>query len=516
MAAVSPEFERLLELQLEMSRESMEGLRRRAVSVLRGWAAVALLTAICYRLHANEAVAGFSYLTVVLLNCLDSGMAEAALVSAAAVSCLDYFFIEPRFSMTVTDPVDAAALVALATASLVTTHLASKARLEQRTAERERRNLERLYNLAQRLLALDPHHSDRNQVAAAACTALDLTAVSLFDAAAARSYTAGLSKLRLESRTRDGYIAARDSDDAGGLAAVRCLRSGGKTFGAIGFEGLAHTTEMAGPASAMIAATLLRHEAARNAADAEAATRTETLRSAILDALAHEFKTPLATILTAAGGLRAAAPLDPAQEDLAELVETETERLSELSSRLLRLARLDQEEVRPSLEPVDLEAAVSEAIDRQLRQTPERRFSLDAHPAIGEIAADAGLLQLALGQLLDNACRYSPPGSPVHVRVESSAGWTHVLVWNSGEPIEASERERIFERLYRGRGGRRLSSGTGLGLYVARKIALAHGGRLELAAARPGDDGVGFRLSLPVWKGAEPSEQAKSQSLNCG
>jgi two-component system sensor histidine kinase KdpD len=497
-----------------MSTESMPRLRRRSLLVLRGWTVIALLTAVCYRLHANEATAGFAFLTAVLLNCLDSGMAEAALVSVAAVLCLDYFFIEPRLSLTVASPTDAAALIALATASLVTTQLASRARLERREAEREGRNLERLYALAQRLLALDPLESGRNQLAAAVCAALELKAVCLFDAASARSHSAGISKAGLDNRTRDAFIAGQDRDDAARLLAVRCLRAGGKLQGAIGLEGL-DDAAMAGPASAMIAATLLRHEAARNAADAEAAARTETLRSAILDALAHEFKTPLATILTAAGGMRATAPLAPDQDDLAEIVETETERLSELTSRLLRLARLDQEEVKPQREPIDIAAAVAEAVDRQLRQTPERRVSITAAPGLEEIPADAGLLQLALAQLLDNACRYSPPGSPVEVRIEPAGGRVNVVVWNSGEPIEAGERERIFERLYRGRSGRRASAGTGLGLYVARKIALAHGGSLDLTAG-PGDDGVSFRLSLPGRKGTEHSEQNQSQSADRG
>lgn len=512
MAAVSYGLESLLELQLEMSPEMLP-LRRRILVVLRGWTAIALLTAICYRFHANEATAGFAFLTAVLLNCLDSAMAEATLVSVAAVLCLDYFFIEPRFTFVVADPVDGAALLALATASLVTTRLASRARLERRAAERDRKNLERLYALAQRLLALDPLESDRNQLVAAVCTALELKAVCLFDGSSARSHSAGISKAGLDSRTRDAFIGGHDRDDAADLLAVRCLRTGGRSQGAIGLEGLEDAGAMAGPASAMIAATLLRHQAARNAADAEAAARTETLRSAILDALAHEFKTPLATILTAAGGLRAAAPLAPDQEDLTEMVETEAERLSELTSRLLSLARLDQEEVRPRLEPIDIAAAVGEAVDRQLRQTPERRITVSAARGLEEIPADDGLLQLALAQLLDNACRYSPPGSPVDVRIEPAGGSVNVLVWNSGEPIEAAEREHIFERLYRGRRGRSASAGTGLGLYVARKIALAHGGSLDLVAGR-GEDGVSFRLALPGGKGAEHSEQEQSESAD--
>jgi two-component system sensor histidine kinase KdpD len=101
------------------------------------------------------------------------------------------------------------------------------------------------------------------------------------------------------------------------------------------------------------------------------------------------------------------------------------------------------------------------------------------------------------------------------VRIEPAGGGASVAVWNSGEPIEANEWERIFDRLYRGRRGKRLSTGTGLGLYVARKIALAHGGALDLATG-PGEDGVSFRLALPARKGVEVGEQDQSQSADRG
>jgi two-component system sensor histidine kinase KdpD len=405
--------------------------------------------------------------------------------------------------------VDIAALVALATASLVTTSLASRARREKRAAQREHRSVLRLYELAQRLLGLNPLNTDLDAVAAAACGALDLHAFCLFDGSGARVHRSGVSAYNLESRTRDAYITGRDADDSDGGVAVRCLRSGGKALGAVGFEGMPGSAEFAGSAAAVIAAALLRQRAALTASEAEAEARSQTLRAAILDALAHEFKTPLATILTAAGGLRAAAPLVPEQEELAEIVESETERLSSLSSRLLRIARLDHEEVKPRLEPVDVAMLVSEAVDRQSRQSPDRTFPVAMEGGPEAVAGDVELLQLALGQLLDNACRYSPARSPVKLRVSTSAGWVHIVVWNSGEAIEPAERELIFQRLYRGRGGRKMSGGTGLGLYVARKIALAHGGDLRLEeSADPG--GVAFRLTLPLAKGELSLAQSRA------
>ena len=109
----------------------------------------------------------------------------------------------------------------------------------------------------------------------------------------------------------------------------------------MGFEGLSEPASEAGPLAALAATLLVRTRAFRSASHAIATAQTETYRSAILDALAHEFKNPLATILTAGGGLREAGPLGPEQQEMAEMVETEAARLGHRTSRLLRVARLD-------------------------------------------------------------------------------------------------------------------------------------------------------------------------------
>jgi two-component system sensor histidine kinase KdpD len=321
----------------------------------------------------------------------------------------------------------------------------------------------------------------------------------MFDAATAELYAAGCDAVGLGDRTRETYISGKDSDEAPQGRAFRSLRVGGETVGAIGFQGL-NDAAIAGPLAALAAAALERAKAVRRASDSAAEAQAERLRTAILDALAHEFKTPLATILTAAGGLREAGPLGRDQAELAELVETEAERLSDLSSRLLRLARLDSEDVKPRPEAADLVSIVGGIIERYSRQYPERQFLFEKQGRSNQISADVSLLHLAIGQVVDNACRYSPAGSPVKVTVQFEDGSANAIVWNSGVRISPEEGVRIFERFYRGTDAQRISSGSGLGLYVARKIAVAHGGALALDYNHAVDGGVAFRLTLPILK----------------
>jgi two-component system sensor histidine kinase KdpD len=471
--------------------------RHWAVSVLRGSLLIAVITFVAFRAHLNSAATGFAYLICIVLNCLDCGMVPATGVSVLAVGCLDYFFIQPLFTFTVADPVDVAALAAFLTTSLAVSRLASRAREEAKSAEQERANLARLYELAVELVALDPLRDHPTRLLNALQSVYRLQAVSIFDAATAEIHVCGESRIDIGALAREAYIAGADMNEPRNDVAVRCIRTSGTPIGVLGLEGLPGAKTLAGPIVALVTAALDRVRAIRSASEAAAEVRTEALRTAILDALAHEFKTPVATILTAAGGLLATAPLTPVQSELAALLESEAARLSELGSRLLRLSRLDSQEVKPKLRPFDLHAGLASLVERYRNQFPDRTFDFVATGEPVEAAADAELFELAAGQLLDNACRYSPPLSQIKVNVEFTATCASVIVWNSGSSIPSAERSRIFERFYRGADGRRTASGTGLGLYVARKIAAAHGGTLEMDFNRS-KKGVAFRLAFPI------------------
>ena len=310
----------------------------------------------------------------------------------------------------------------------------------------------------------------------------------------------GDSNAHLAERTRAAFDQERDSDDAAQQVSVRQLRVGGKTTGAMGFEGLEEPELTAGPLVTLAAASQERARAFRRASEAAAAAQTEVYRSAILDALAHEFKTPLATILAAAGGIRETGSLRAEQLEMAETVESEAARLASLTSRLLQVARLDREEVKPALEITDMAALAGDLVEQFKRLPLDRQISFVRRGGPAEAWADPELLRLALNQLLDNALKYSLPDSAIKVELEPQGDMVYIRVSNSGSSIPAAEQTRIFERLYRGAEARRFTTGSGLGLYVARKIALAHGGMLDLDIQRL-NEGVTFYLAIPRVKG---------------
>ncbi len=469
-----------------------------------GVIAVAVLTAVCYWLHLNFATASPLYLLAVVLQSLSGSFVWSAVVSVLAVGCLDYFFVTPVFSFAVTGPLNVVALVSFLMTSLVITKLVSRVRTEARVSELQKDRIDRLYHLAQQLLALEPEMAVGEKLLEPFAGVFGTRAVCIFDGEKAELHVLGRSRAHLPERTRAAFMQEQDADDPVSHVSVRRLRVGGKTTGAMGFEGLEEPALTAGPLISLAAASQERTRAFQRASEAAAATQTEVYRSAILDALAHEFKTPLATILAAAGGIRETGSLRAEQMEMAETVESEAARLGSLTSRLLRVARLDREDVRPQMELTDIGAIASDIVDQYNRLPSDRQVSFVRPGHIIETLADAELLRLALSQLLDNACKYSVPDSEIKIEMEARGEMVYIRVSNSGSSIAPAEQTRIFERFYRGAEARRFTTGSGLGLYVARKIALAHGGMLDLDIERL-SEGVTFYLAIPQKKGESES-----------
>ena len=152
------------------------------------------------------------------------------------------------------------------------------------------------------------------------------------------------------------------------------------------------------------------------------------------------------------------------------------------------------------MELMDLTSLIAHIADQYSVRSPDRRIVLTNRGEAVEVLADPELLRLALNQLIENACKYSLPGSTVTIEIERQDAFAAVRVSNNGSLIPFDERRRIFERFYRGAEAKRSTSGSGLGLYIARKIAHAQGGTLDLETQQHSNDGVTFSLKIPAMR----------------
>jgi two-component system sensor histidine kinase KdpD len=247
---------------------------------------------------------------------------------------------------------------------------------------------------------------------------------------------------------------------------------------------------------------LERAHALHLAAQAREQAQLQQVRNALLSAISHDYRTPLATILGAASSLQAQdAQLDSAQRRrLAASIVDEADRLARLADNTLQLARLDAPGLTLARDWESVEEMVGTAIARIRRQDPQRRVHPRVEPGLPLWQCDAVLVVQMLVNLLDNALKYGAPDAPVELAVRRVGDELVFAVLDRGPGVPAAQAERIFDVFQRGAGAADAAAGSGVGLALCRAVARVHGGRLLLRARRRG--GSSFECRLPL--GAAP------------
>ncbi len=458
-------------------------------------AAVALLTFCAFRLNLNLSTAGSLYFLVVVMVAVVWGFWEASVTSLIAVNCLNYFFVPPVLTWRAADPQNWVALATFEITALTVSRLSTRAQGQARAEARQRAEVEKLYELSRRILFLDRRQTIGPQIVSLIQEIFRTECIALFDAAQARLDVTDSGANDLEELARNAYFQDGALEGAGTHTWAHVLRLGSKPVGAIALRGpeLGRLTIV--PIASLAAIALERSRSFEKESRAEAAHQTEQLRTAVLDALAHAFKTPLTAIRTASSGLLEAGRLSADDAELAALIDEQAEHLNRLTSELLQMARIDAAEVRLRRERVSVLTLIEDVLARYREQLHGRRVEVSDGASDLEVHGDRKILLAALEQFVDNAARYSAPGSPVAVTAEENLGEIIIAIHNEGPPIPPADRDRIFERFYRAEESRHRATGTGLGLSIAKKAAEAHGGRTWVVS----DAGTGttFYFALP-------------------
>ena len=467
----------------------------RAVSTALCLAGLALCTWFSFRLGQSFAFTGFLDLVLVVLAALYGGFWQATVVSVLAVASLNYFFIPPIFSFE-NSPANWVALGAFEFTALVISRLSLRANQRAAEAVAGRRDMERLYETSRRILLLNVLGETGDHVTSLICETFHLKSVQLFDSHSGVFYRSGESTYP-DPATQNAYLQDTDKYDSVAQTWYCVIRAGMKPVGGLALAG----TAMARPAATALASlcgiALERARALQRESSAQAARRTEQLRTAVLDAMAHQFKTPLTVARTASSGLLAVGGLTELQTELITVIDQQAHKLEHLASRLLTAARLDSEEFRLQREPIMLSRLARSAIERLDQPSDHERFRLTCARAEEKpVLADRDLMITSISHLLDNAIKYSEPGSPIDIILAAREPDVVLTVRSKGLVIAAHNRERVFERFYRAPETQHLPAGTGLGLSIVKKIVTAHRG----STWAEGETGYGtrFYISLPA------------------
>ena len=456
--------------------------RRRVLGLLLGASLLPVLTVLLTGHPLNLSLADelLIYLTAVVAIAVVGGFWPAVAAAVAASLLLNWFFTRPYHTFTIAEPDNLLALLLFVVVAIAVSSVVHVAARRAQLASRSNAEAQALSTLAGAVLGQDDG-----------------------PAAVLRHLEATLAVgVELRERTGERWAAVAVAGDLTLLPpAALPIRADLQlfTYGPIP-TGARRLLEAAG---SQAAAALDRDRLRTQAAQAEVLAAGNRMRTALLAAVSHDLRTPLAAIKASVSSLRQTdvewSPED--QAALLENVEDATDRLDALIANLLDMSRLHTGSLQPFLTPVSVDEIVPLAVRAATYDAGP--VELDIPETLPLVSTDAGLIERAVANLLSNAMRYSPAGRPPRIVATSDGDTVRIVVVDHGPGVAPRDLDRIFEPFQR-LGDQDMTTGVGLGLAVARGFVNAVGGRLEASATDGG--GLTMTITLPAVSQAVPAQ----------
>jgi two-component system sensor histidine kinase KdpD len=449
-------------------------------------------------LHVNQTTVALSFLLAILAVSAVWGMVVSIFMSVSAMLLFNYFFLPPVGTFTIADPQNWVALFAFLCTSIVGSQLSARIRKEADAAHSRRREVERLYTFSQKLLGEGNVIQLMNAIPNFLVDCFEAGAAELFLPQKEKYYRSGYGAAQVdEEQMKTAFL--RDeiiSDNARALYFLP-VRLGVKPIGSLGISGARLTRQTLDAISSLVAIGIERARAIEQIGETEAERQGERLKSALLDSIAHDFRTPLTAIKAAASDLLSSSFTEtPQRLELLTIINEECDRLNRLVEEAEEMARLEAGEIQLKLEPVAAASLIDGALRHLKKSLGDRSIVVNIPEDLPLVLADLQRTQDILIQLIDNAHLYSPKDQPITISVEASGDSLTFSVADHGPGIDSFEQGLIFDKFYRGRDQRYRVRGTGMGLPIAKAIVSAHGGSISVTSQLGA--GSVFSFTLPA------------------
>lgn len=500
--------------------------------------AVGLVTGLIAVLVGRLPIANISmlYLIAVLATAVACGSGPAVLASVAAFVTFDWFFVDPQYTFAVANPSEWVSLLLFLLTAIVTGQLAARQRQRAREAREREREAVVLYDVV-RLMSDPDLHRALQAVATRLAEELALAAVVIelaADGQQAAPIAVGepwaiqlirsrnvveshvLSTGQLPSTTSRGVPGtwrrivppyARSlklKSDQGRLHQVPVMELGQRQ-GSLLLVRHARAQEFSpgddrllSAVGAQLAGAVERARLRRDATEAEILRRTDDQKTALLNAVSHDLRTPLASIITAAGSLRQedVCWTDEDRRGFARDIEQEALRLNRIVGNLLDLSRIEDGSLRPEKGWYDLGALVDDVLGRLRTMTAQHRLVVEVPEDLPPVPLDYVEIDQVLSNLVENATRYAPPGTEVRISARRVDREVHIVVEDQGPGIAPAALARVFRPFCHIDTAASRPHGIGLGLAIVKGLIEAHQGRIRVEN-RPGG-GARFAFTLPL------------------
>lgn len=463
---------------------------------------------------ANISVA---YLLAVMVVAMKSGLRAGILASFGSFLTFNFFFTEPRFTFAITDAQNILTVVFFLIAAVIVSNMAARLRAQIQATRESARRTTNLYEFGRKITAAATQDDVLWAVVHHVAATIHGKSLVLMPSDDGLRIAAGYPP---EDKIDDKSAGAADWAWTHGKLAGRGsatlptaswlflpLKTARGTAGVMGVQ-MMEDADMPSPAQLRLLETLADQaavaiERTSLVADIETArvtTEREHLRAALLSSLSHDLRTPLVSIMGASSALidYDESLEDAGRRDLAQTILDEAERLNRFVQNLLDMTKLGSGALKPRVDWVDLNDVVMAAVKRMERLARNHDIRTEIDPKMPLLCIDAVLMEQVFFNLLDNACKYAPPGTPIKVWALRAADHIAIEVIDRGPGIPPEDREKVFDMFYRVQASDSQAAGTGLGLAICRGIVEAHGGTIR---AEPGLHGVGtgiiIHLPLP-------------------
>ena len=452
-------------------------------------------------LHVNQTTAALSFLLSILAVSAVWGMAVSALMSVVAMVAFNYFFLPPVGTLTIADPQNWVALFAFLVTSITGSQLSSRIRKEADEAHRRRREVERLYRFSRKLLGEGNVIQLMNAIPDYIVESFEVGAAELFLPQKDKFYRSGFGAAHLdEEKMKTAFLRDELTLDADHSEYFIPVRLGVRPIGSLGISGSQLSRQSIEALGTLVAIAIERARAVEQLGQTEAERQGERLKSALLDSITHDFRTPLTSMKAAVSSLLMASQSDSVQSrELLMIIDEECDRLNHLVEEAAEMAKLEAGELTLDLGPTPVDEIIQAALGHCRSALAGRRVDVRVAAGVPPVRADLERAREALVQLIDNANLYSPKEEPITITAELTGDMVTTSVADRGPGINDFDQAMIFEKFYRGKDQRYLVRGTGMGLPIAKAIIAAQHGTMSVTSQL--GHGSVFSFTLPVDRG---------------